>query len=230
MSKDFAPIEKRYGKPKSLKMSFPLNSKEFKNLKDSMKDGRDSDVTLFIFKHKKVIVIAKPWYGEGLYRAPSGGWKPDESLEEVALREGYEETGTKIKLQRYILRIEVIFSHSRKKVIWTSHIFTAGYLSGKLQPIDKKEIKEVKLLTLAELSSLKPHLLKTGSGGLAYRAVLTEKALEEIKKCRGDLYDRPPEGTSPSPPKTTSKYKRAGTEFSPHFLNLSIVNRMLSAI
>jgi len=163
-------------------MSFALSFKEFENLIKSMRDGRNSDITLFIFKNGKVIVISKPWYKEGLYRAPSGGWKPEESLEEAALREAYEETGTKIKLQRYILRIEVTFSYKHKDILWTSHIFTACYLSGKLQPIDKREIKEVKLLSLEELSSLKPVLLKTDSGGLAYRADLTEKAIEEIKK------------------------------------------------
>lgn len=182
MLKDFTAIETKYGKPKSLKMSFPLNLKEFTNLKESMRDGRNSDITLFIFKVGKVIVIAKPWYKEGLYRAPSGGWKPDESLEESALREAYEETGVRIKLQRYILRIEVTFSFNREQILWTSHIFTAQYVSGKLEPIDKREIKEVNLITLEELASLKPILLETGSGGLAYRAALTERAIEEIKK------------------------------------------------
>jgi len=186
MSKDLTQIEKKYGKPKYLRMSFSLDSKEFENLIDSMRDGRNSDITLFIFKDGKIIVIAKPWYIKGLYRAPSGGWKPNESLEESALREAYEETGVKIELDRYILRIEVTFSHKDKEVLWTSHIFTAQYLSGELQPIDKGEIKEVNLLTLEELSSLKPILLKTGSGGLAYRAALTEKAIKEIKSCRGN--------------------------------------------
>ncbi|MDH4223257.1 MAG: NUDIX hydrolase [candidate division Zixibacteria bacterium] len=182
MLKDLTEIEKKYGNPTSLKMFFPLDSKEFKNLTESMRDGRNSDITLFIFKEGKIIVIAKPWYREGLYRAPSGGWKPNESLEETALREAYEETGTIIKLKRYILRIEVTFSGVDKEVLWTSHIFTAQYLSGILQPIDKREIKEVNLLSLEELASLKPILLETGSGGLAYRAALTQKAIEEIKK------------------------------------------------
>ncbi|MDP3025474.1 MAG: NUDIX hydrolase [candidate division Zixibacteria bacterium] len=151
-----------------------------------MEDGRNSDVTLFIFKEGKVIVISKPWYPPGLYRAPSGGVRPGESLEEVALREAYEETGAKIKLQRYILRIKVTFSHNQKDVIWTSHIFTAKYLSGKIKPVDTKEIKEAKLMSLKELSSLKPLLLKTRLGGLAYRAALTERAIEEIRKHRGN--------------------------------------------
>ena len=163
-------------------MAFPLDSREYKNLIDSMHDGRNSDITMFIFKNGKIIVIAKPWYRKGLYRAPSGGWKPGESLEESASREAYEETGTKIELNKYILRIKVTFSYKDKKVLWTSHIFTAKYISGKLQPIDTREIKEVNLLTLEDLSSLKPVLLKTGSGGLTYRSALTEKAIEEIKK------------------------------------------------
>jgi 8-oxo-dGTP diphosphatase len=182
MQTEFSKIEKNYGKPKFFKMSFTLSLKEFINLEESMWDGRNSDVTLFIFKGGKVIVISKPWYPSGLYRAPSGGVRPGESLEEVATREAYEETGAKIKLQRYILRIEVTFSHNQKDVIWTSHIFTARYLSGKIEPIDTREIKEAKLMSLEELSSLKPLLLKTGSGGLAYRTALTEKVIEKIKK------------------------------------------------
>jgi len=203
MQKDFSLIEKKYGKPKFLKMSFPLNLREFTNLEESMADGRNSDVTMFIFKGDKLIVISKPWYPPELYRAPSGGVRPGENLEEVALREAYEETGVRIKLQRYVLRIKVTFSHKKKDVVWTSHIFTARYLSGKIEPVDTREIKEAKLMSLKVLSSLKPLLLKTGSGGLAYRAALTEKAIEEIKKSRGDPRGRPREGTSSSPTKTT---------------------------
>lgn len=186
MQKDSVQTEKKYGKPRSLKMSSSLSLREFTNLEESMVDGRNSDVTMFIFKGDKVIVISKPWYPSGLYRAPSGGVRPGENLDEVASREAYEETGAKIKLQRYILRIEVTFSHNQKDVIWTSHIFTARYLSGKIKPVDTREIKKAKLISLEELSSLKPLLLKTGSGGLAYRAALTEKAISEIKRGRGN--------------------------------------------
>ena len=174
-------IEKRFGIPRELSMSFPMNPSEFQNLKDSMKDGRNSDVTLFIFKDDKVIVIAKPWYPKGLYRAPSGGIKPDEDLEPCALREAYEETGAKIELEKYILRIYVTFRCNEEKVNWTSHVFTAKYLSGDLKPIDTREIKEVNLLSLDELSALKEKLLESDSGGLHYRAALTEAALKEIK-------------------------------------------------
>ncbi len=176
----FEDIEKKYGKPRELAMSFPMNPSEFDMLKASMRDGRDSDATLFIFKEHKVLVIAKPWYPEGLYRAPSGGIKPGEDMELSAKREAYEETGAVIELSKYILRIHVTFTCSQEKVGWISHVFCAKYLSGDLHPIDTKEIKKVTLMSLEELSSLKNELLAQNSGGLCYRAALTEAAIKEI--------------------------------------------------
>jgi 8-oxo-dGTP pyrophosphatase MutT (NUDIX family) len=162
-------------------MSYPMSPTEFQGLKDSMKDGRNSDATLFIFKDEKIIVIAKPWYPKGLYRAPSGGLKPGEDLELCAKREAYEETGTEVELKKYILRIYVAFTCDEEKVNWTSHIFTARYISGDLQPVDTKEIKEVNVLSLDQLASLKGKLLESDSGGLHYRAALTAAAIREIR-------------------------------------------------
>ncbi len=174
-------VERKYGSPRELIMSFRMNPQEFEMLQSSMKDGRNSDVTMFIFKDDQVIVIAKPWYPEGLYRAPSGGIKPGEDLELTAKREAYEETGSEIELERYILRIQVTFTCKGKRKEWTSHIFTTRYLSGDLKPIDTREIKRVILMGLDELSSLEPRLLKQNSGGLKYRAALHKAAIAEIK-------------------------------------------------
>jgi 8-oxo-dGTP pyrophosphatase MutT (NUDIX family) len=176
----FSEIESKYGTPRELIMTFPMSPKEYRMLKDSMRDGRNSDVTMFIFKGDKIIVIAKPFYPEGLYRAPSGGIKPGENLELTAKREAYEETGTEIELEKYILRIRVSFVCDREETEWTSHVFTARYISGELKPIDIHEIEKVSLMSLEELSSLKPELLKQNSGGLKYRAALTEAAINEI--------------------------------------------------
>ena len=173
-------IERKYGTPRELVMTFSMSPKEFEMLKNSMRDGRNSDVTMFIFKGNKVLVIAKPFYPEGLYRAPSGGIKPGENLELTAKREAYEETGTEIELEKYILRIRVSFVCDREKTEWTSHIFTARYISGELKPVDTHEIKEVALMSLEGLSSLNPKLMEQNSGGLKYRAALTEAAIKEI--------------------------------------------------
>lgn len=173
-------IENKYGRPPELVMSFRMNPSEFEMLKASMSDGRNSDVTLFIFKHDKVIVIAKPWYPDGLYRAPSGGIKPDEDMELSAKREAYEETGVEIQLEKYLLRIDVTFTCEESSESWTSHVFSAKYLSGEPHPIDTREINKVALLSLEELSALKSRLLEQDSGGLHYRAALTEAAIKEL--------------------------------------------------
>ena len=161
-------------------MSFVMGPAEFDMLKGSMADGRNSDATLFVFKDDKVVVIAKHWYPEGLYRAPSGGIKPGEDPELSAKREAYEETGLQIELEKYILRIQVTFTCGSDREKWTSHVFTAKHLSGDLKPIDTKEIKKVALMSLEELAGLKEKLLAQDSGGLHYRAALTEAAIEEI--------------------------------------------------
>jgi 8-oxo-dGTP pyrophosphatase MutT (NUDIX family) len=173
-------IEKKYGQPRELTMTFAMNPSEFEMLKASMRDGRNSDVTLFIFKGENIIVIAKPWYPEGLYRAPSGGIKPDEEMESSAKREAYEETGVEIQLEKYLLRIHVTFTCGEAIESWTSHVFTARYLSGEPHPIDTREIKKVALLSLEELSALKGKLLEQDSGGLHYRAALTEATIKEL--------------------------------------------------
>jgi 8-oxo-dGTP pyrophosphatase MutT (NUDIX family) len=182
----YSAIEQKYGTPQELTMSFAMNPAEFDMLKESMKDGRNSDVTLFIFKDDQVIVIAKPWYPEGLYRAPSGGIKPDEDMEFCAKREAYEETGVQIKLVCYVLRIQVTFTCGQAGQEWTSHVFVAQYVSGRLHPIDTREIREVNLLSLDELAAMKDRLLQQDSGGLHYRASLTEAAIREIRSRKHD--------------------------------------------
>jgi 8-oxo-dGTP pyrophosphatase MutT (NUDIX family) len=173
-------IETKYGRPRQLTMTFAMNPSEFEMLKESQSDGRNSDVTLFIFKDDKIIVTAKHWYPKGLFRAPSGGIKPYEDIELSAKREAYEETGVEIQLERYLLRIGVTFTCGEASENWTSHVFSAKYLSGEPHPIDTGEIKKVALLSLEELSALKGKLLQQDSGGLHYRAALTEATIKEL--------------------------------------------------
>jgi 8-oxo-dGTP pyrophosphatase MutT (NUDIX family) len=173
-------IEQKYGTPRELTMSFAMNPAEFDMLKESMRDGRNSDVTLFVFKDHRVIVIAKPWYPARMYRAPSGGIKPGEDMELCAKREAYEETGVQIRLVCYVLRIQVTFTCGQASQEWTSHVFVAQYLSGLLHPVDTREIREVGLLSLEELAAMKDRLLQQDSGGLHYRAALTEATIKEI--------------------------------------------------
>ncbi len=172
-------LESRYGEPEIVHMRQAMIEPEFELLIGSMKQDRAHDVTMFIFNGPAVVAIRKHMHPEGVYRAPSGGVMPGEDFVEGALREAYEETGAVVELQRYILRVHAVFTHSGREAPWTSHVFTARYVSGRLRPVDTEEIAEVKQVSLEELQGrIRDIMLASGSGGLAYRVALTDRTLE----------------------------------------------------
>ncbi len=175
-------LEAKYGKPEIAHFHQSMIWPEFELLVNSMKYNRAHDVTLFIFKGPNLITIRKTMHPEGIYRAPSGGLRPGEDFEKGTLREAYEETGAQVELERYILRAHVTFVYGKQEIRWTSHVFTATYLSGELRPIDTKEIAEVREFSLESVQSeIRERLLATGSGGLAYRVALTDKVIELLQ-------------------------------------------------
>ena len=172
-------LEEKYGTPETAHFRHEMIKPEFDLVVNSLKKNRAHDVTMFIFNGSLLVTIRKHMHPEGVSRAPSGGLRPGEDFEEGALREAYEETGAKIELQRYVLRAYVTFIHAGREIPWTSHVFTATYISGELMPVDTKEIAEVKQVTLDELQGeIREKMLATGSGGLAYRVALTDKVVE----------------------------------------------------
>jgi len=167
-----------YGYPPVVHMHAPVDHQEFEFIRSTQHYGRCHDITMFIFKGSKLIVIAKHHYPPGLYRPPSGAIKPGETLEQGALREAYEETGTKIELTRYILQVSANFTDGRGHIPWRSHVFTARYISGEIKPIDTREIREVAIASLDDFEKYKEIIRnKTASGGLNYRARLHDEVL-----------------------------------------------------
>lgn len=172
-------LERKYGKPEDMHVRQVMIEPEFDLLVGSMKNDRAHDVTLFIFKGAELVAIRKHMHPEGVYRAPSGGLRPGEDFVKGALREAREETGAVVEMQKYILRVHAVFTFAGQEIPWTSHVFTAIYISGVLKQIDTKEIAEVKLVSLQDLQGpIRDNLLATGSGGLAYRVALTDKVVE----------------------------------------------------
>lgn len=152
-------------------------------LRASQRDGRAHDVTLFVFIGGRIVTIHKPFHPPGVYRPPSGGVPPGESIIEAAKREAYEETGLAIELKRYLLRLKPVFVHEAEEVHWTSHVFLARRTGGELKQHDTREIEEVKLVTVAELEGpIREELIKSGSGGLRYRAQLADLALARLRE------------------------------------------------
>jgi len=184
-------IEKKYGRPEELSFAYEMTQTEFEVVRASQKQGRAHDGTLFIIDHGdhadggRVVVIRKPMYPPGAYRAPSGGIDPGESFELGALREAYEETGLMISLERYITRARVRFSHANALIDWTSHVFTASFGDGKLDPIDTHEIAEARFVSVAEMmGGVRNALLASGSTGLRYRSDLADAVVRRLVKER----------------------------------------------
>jgi 8-oxo-dGTP pyrophosphatase MutT (NUDIX family) len=180
-------LEKKYGTPEELSFAYEMTQPEFELVRASQKHGRAHDVTLFIFDHSDpgggdhVVVIRKPMYPPGAYRAPSGGIDPGESFERGALREAHEETGLIVSLEEYILRARVCFSNGGRSIDWTSHVFTSLSSGGKLEPIDTHEIAEARFVTFAEMmGSIRNALLASGSTGLRYRSELADAVVRRL--------------------------------------------------
>jgi 8-oxo-dGTP pyrophosphatase MutT (NUDIX family) len=168
----------RYGYPPVIHMTAPVDETEWDFIRSSQRYGRAHDITMFIFKHSRVLVIAKHHYPQGLYRPPSGAIHPGESIAEGGIREAYEETGCEVALDKYVLQINVDFTDGKRVIPWKSHIFAGHWVSGEPHPIDTREIRDVKLAELDEFETFKRIIhTKTHSGGLNYRARLHDEVL-----------------------------------------------------
>lgn len=179
-------LEARYGEPRRLRMAYEITPPEMEMLRGSKKHGRNHDLTLFIFRdhgYREFAGIAKHMFPPGAFRAPSGAANPGESLEDGALREAYEETGLRIRLDRFILYIDALFSCGPVEEKWRSMVLTAFREEGELGHLDTEEIRETRWVTLEELQGpIRERLLETGMGLFAYRVALHDAAVEEIKR------------------------------------------------
>lgn len=192
--RDLAALEARYGAPRDLALEEEFSDEGFRLLRFSMRDGRAHDVTLFIRyalpggpadPEARFVVIRKPSYPPGAYRAPSGGVRPGEPFEAGALREAWEETGLEVVLERYLLRVHAAFTRRDERARWTSHVFAARAVGGDLDPKDTREISGVRLATVEELrGEIRAALMASGLGGLRYRALLTDATLDCLSDAR----------------------------------------------
>ena len=174
-------IERKYGTPQEIGLAYEMTPQEFESVRRSQKRGRAHDVTLFIIHKNRVVVIKKPMYPDGVYRAPSGGIEPGESFEAGTLREALEETGLIVRLELYLLRARVTFKSESSLIQWTTHVLIASPTGGELAPIDTHEIVEARYATVEELAGcIRDALLNSGSTGLRYRAQLGDIVLAKL--------------------------------------------------
>ncbi|VUT28170.1 MAG: ADP-ribose pyrophosphatase [Candidatus Syntrophoarchaeum sp. GoM_oil] len=178
-------VEKKYGSPKVIELAYEVDEDEFKIMKYSMRNNRAHDVTFIIEKDEEIAVIRKSSHPPGVYRIPSGGVELGEEFDAGLKREACEETGLRVEILRYLLRIEACFTSNSQHQRWRSYILRTRWVSGEIEPRDRKEIEEARWVTLDDLCGrIRTKMLESTSGGLHYRVALTDAAIDELLKSR----------------------------------------------
>ncbi len=176
-----APLRERYGEPELLTWEGAISAPEFALA--TYNPRRTHDVTLFIFDPAdRIALIRKPQFEEGVWRPPGGGIKVDEDFEAGSVREALEETGLRVRLERYLVAATARFVHDPADLDWRTHVFLARTDDTELEPADVGEIAGARWGTLAELAGpIRERLLATGRAFWRYRVALHDAALEAMR-------------------------------------------------
>lgn len=176
-----APLRERYGDPVELEWVGDISERE--HALATYNPKRMHDVTLFILDpDNRVALIRKPHFAEGIWRPPGGGIKPGEDFVAGAEREALEETGLRVRLDRYLVASRATFVYQPYDVPWRTHIFSARTGDVELAPRDAEEIAGARWGTLDELAGpLRERLLATGHAFWRYRVALHDAALTALR-------------------------------------------------
>jgi ADP-ribose pyrophosphatase YjhB (NUDIX family) len=174
-----APVRERYGEPVILRWQGEVTDPELALITYS--PGRRHDVTLFVWNGDRLALVRKPHFEPGIWRTPGGGIGRDEGFVEGAVREGLEELGVAIELNRYLVRADVVFTFADQSVPWATHVFSAATDAETLAPLDTAEIAAARWGSAAELAGpIRERLLGTGRALWRYRVALHDAALDAL--------------------------------------------------
>jgi ADP-ribose pyrophosphatase YjhB (NUDIX family) len=176
-----APLRTKFGEPALLEWEGEITAPEYALA--TYNPQRTHDVTLFILDlSDRIALIRKPPFEEGVWRPPGGGIKPGEGFEAGAVREAVEETGLRVRLDRYLVAAEAVFRHDARELAWRTHVFLARTSDSELEPADPDEIAGARWGTLDELGGpLRERLLATGHALWRYRVALHDAALQALR-------------------------------------------------
>jgi ADP-ribose pyrophosphatase YjhB (NUDIX family) len=176
-----APVIHRFGEPEVWDGSRELTERDAATILRSTAKDRLHDVTFVILDGDELVVIRKPSFPEGAWRAPSGGIALGESFTAGTLREAHEETGLAIELTSYPLVARSTFTHRGRPIPWTTHVVTARSGSRDLAPIDTGEIAGCMWMRLQQLVGPVARVLReSGSALFAYRADLHDEIARAV--------------------------------------------------
>ncbi len=156
--------KERYGEPLVWACTFEVSPKTLAERRE-LKQRRAAEVVLLVRRpNGRLLLHTKAFYPPGVYRLLSGGIEPGEDLVQAALREGQEETGLQLRIERFVGILRQRFVHGDEEVCFTSYLFLLSEQGGELGNHDAdeqitayREIAPEELPAVAEaLESLPP--------------------------------------------------------------------------
>lgn len=140
-------------------------------------------MTLFILDpQRRLALIRKPHFAEGVWRPPGGGIHPAEDFTAGAVREALEETGLRVELRRYLVDAHASFTNAGRELAWRTHVLLAETRDAEIVAGDPGEIADARWGTLEELAEpLRERLLATGRTFWRYRVALHDAAAEALR-------------------------------------------------
>ena len=175
-----ASVRERIGTPVELSWEGDVSDLEWAVATHNPR--RRHDVTLFILDPgRRIAMIRKPQFDDGIWRPPGGGVAPREDFVDGAVREALEETGLHVDVRRYLVDAHALFRNRGNELPWRTHIVLAETEDEHIEAGDPEEIEAARWGTLEELAGpLRERLLATGRAFWRYRVALHDAALAQL--------------------------------------------------
>jgi 8-oxo-dGTP pyrophosphatase MutT (NUDIX family) len=107
----------------------------------------------------KILLHTKRFYPLGIYRLPTGGVNPGETVLAGAARETKEETGLEISVERFLGTVEYEFRNRQRRFFYVSYVFVLRSDNSPPQVHDPNEaITDFRYVPPAEIPNIAAQL------------------------------------------------------------------------
>jgi 8-oxo-dGTP pyrophosphatase MutT (NUDIX family) len=132
LTREYGPIEREHH-------VLHVSAESEKWWRDVRAKGRQSEVILALRRPgDRVLLHTKTFYPLGVYRLTSGGVKPGEKIKKAVRREGYEELGLEVHVERFLGVITYAIQHDDETIPFASYVFVVSG-DGEPHPTDPDE-------------------------------------------------------------------------------------------
>jgi ADP-ribose pyrophosphatase YjhB (NUDIX family) len=132
----------------------------------------------------KVLVNTKSFYPAGVYRLPSGQINRGEDPEATLMREAFEETGLRVRIERHLGVIRYTLRCAEETLNYISHVFLTEETAGEPAPMDASEaisgFREIEPSELRSITEALRNLPESWSDWGRFRALAHESVYRKL--------------------------------------------------